>query len=248
MFRHRNKGRTFYHNVRLAALLSTVAGIVNIVGLLSFHTLTTNVTGHFAFFSEGLFLENFVFALISIIYVLCFLAGAFVGNTAMELTSKRRTRASYMLPISLEIMSLATVVLLHVVVKDVPLVLLGGLLLFAMGMQNALVTRISGAVVRTTHLTGLFTDLGIELSQLFFYKKPKERKRLFRSVFLRLIIIGGFFTGGIVGALFHQYYALWTLILPITLLGVALYYNRLRVNYLQIRRRWRRMRIQRTIR
>lgn len=40
-------------------------------------------------------------------------------------------------------------------------------LLFAMGLQNALVTKISNATVRTTHLTGLFTDLGIELSQLF---------------------------------------------------------------------------------
>jgi uncharacterized membrane protein YoaK (UPF0700 family) len=47
-------------------------------------------------------------------------------------------------------------------------------MLFAMGMQNAMVTKISQSIVRTTHLTGLFTDLGIELSQLFFYKKIDE--------------------------------------------------------------------------
>ena len=41
-------------------------------------------------------------------------------------------------------------------------------LLIAMGIQNALVTYISKSVVRTTHLTGLFTDLGIDFSQLFF--------------------------------------------------------------------------------
>jgi len=37
----------------------------------------------------------------------------------------------------------------------------------AMGMQNSLVTRVSGAVVRTTHLTGVFTDLGIEGARWF---------------------------------------------------------------------------------
>ena len=44
-------------------------------------------------------------------------------------------------------------------------------LLFVMGIQNSLVTKVSVSVVRTTHLTGLFTDLGIELSQLFFYRQ-----------------------------------------------------------------------------
>lgn len=47
-------------------------------------------------------------------------------------------------------------------------------MLFAMGIQNSLVTNISKSTVRTTHLTGLFTDLGIELSQLFFYKNPRK--------------------------------------------------------------------------
>ena len=52
------------------------------------------------------------------------------------------------------------------------------ILLFAMGLQNSLVTKASQSVVRTTHLTGLFTDLGIELSQLFFYRKTIEALQL----------------------------------------------------------------------
>jgi uncharacterized membrane protein YoaK (UPF0700 family) len=48
---------------------------------------------------------------------------------------------------------------------------IAGLLLFAMGAQNSLVTRVSQSVVRTTHLTGIFTDLGIELSKMFFQKR-----------------------------------------------------------------------------
>lgn len=173
MFRHRDKGRTYAHNIRLASLLSTVAGIVNIIGVLSVHTLTTNVTGHFAFFSEGLFLKDYRLALLSILYVTCFFIGAFIANTCMELTSKQTTHFSYILPITLECILLIGVSISNWFMKPAD-ISLACLLLFAMGLQNALVTKVSGSVVRTTHLTGLFTDLGIELSQLFFYKNIRK--------------------------------------------------------------------------
>ena len=54
MFKHHGASRTFYHNFKLAILLSFVSGIVNVSGLFAFGVLTTNVTGHFAFFSEKL--------------------------------------------------------------------------------------------------------------------------------------------------------------------------------------------------
>lgn len=55
MFRHKGKGRTYYHNLKLASILSGVAGLVNITGVLSVNNLTTNVTGHFAFFLNNYF-------------------------------------------------------------------------------------------------------------------------------------------------------------------------------------------------
>lgn len=227
MFRHRDRGRTFVHNVQLAALLSIVAGVVNIVGVLSFKTLTTNVTGHFAFFSEELFSNNYGLAFLSIIYVISFFLGAFLANTTMEMTSRGAAHYSYMLPLSIEIF-------LIVLVAFSPAnyaVVLSCVLLMAMGLQNALVTKISGSVVRTTHLTGLFTDLGIELSQMIFYKKSNERKRLKRAILLKAIIIGGFFCGGIIGALMYGWFDRRTLCLPIFILLVALYNDRMLLGY-----------------
>ncbi|MEG1591792.1 hypothetical protein [Chryseobacterium sp.] len=55
MFRHKGKGRTYYHNLKLASILSGVAGLVNITRVLSVNNLTTNVTGHFAFFLNNYF-------------------------------------------------------------------------------------------------------------------------------------------------------------------------------------------------
>lgn len=236
MFRHRDKGRNYIHNVQLAALLSTVAGIVNIVGVLSFKTLTTNVTGHFAFFSEELYRNNYLFAFLSMLYVISFLLGAFVANTTMELTSRGRLHFSYSLPIIIEIGLLLFVSFFNFPVFN-SAVWLSCTLLLAMGLQNALVTKISGSVVRTTHLTGLFTDLGIELSQLIFYKKTNERKRLKGGILLKIIIIGGFFLGGILGAFIYSWWERRTLLLPVIILLIALNYDRLLLGFYRLSRR-----------
>jgi len=89
--------------------------------------------------------------------------------------------------------------------------LMAFLLLFAMGIQNSLVTKISQSTVRTTHLTGLFTDLGIELSQLFFYKKPEETKKLKTNIYLRFSIITFFFIGCVTGGYVYKQIEMRTL-------------------------------------
>jgi uncharacterized membrane protein YoaK (UPF0700 family) len=80
-----------------------------------------------------------------------------------------------------------------------------------MGLQNSLVTTISRATVRTTHLTGLFTDLGIELSQLLFYKQHAQRSKLFSAIRLRFTIIGFFFIGGLAGGVGYSVIQLYVL-------------------------------------
>src|SRR5690606_32938979 len=106
MFRHKGKGRTYSHNLKLASILSFVAGTVNITGVLALGTLTTNVTGHFAFFSEELFFKNIEMAFVSLVYILFFLTGAFVSGLLIELVSKSKYYLAYILPISIEIIVL----------------------------------------------------------------------------------------------------------------------------------------------
>jgi uncharacterized membrane protein YoaK (UPF0700 family) len=48
-------------------------------------------------------------------------------------------------------------------------------LAYAMGLQNALVTRVSGAVVRTTHMTGVVTDIGIQLVKMMTWVREGAR-------------------------------------------------------------------------
>ncbi len=242
MFRHQGKGRTYSHNLKLASILSGVAGTVNIAGVLSVGTLTTNVTGHFAFFSEVLVLKNYRMALAYMLYILFFLLGAFVSGLLTEMVAKYKYQSAYVIPISIEIGILVWAGVAYgwppvgVLASPVALSLA---LLFAMGMQNALVTKISKSVVRTTHLTGLFTDLGIELSQFFFYKGSAEQSGLYRSVFLKLMIIACFFSGGVVGGFLYLNLGLKTLLFPAGLLLFVLWYDRLLFRYYHLKRRLR---------
>jgi uncharacterized membrane protein YoaK (UPF0700 family) len=66
---------------------------------------------------------------------------------------------------------------------------------FACGLQNALASRYRGIILRTTHLTGLFTDLGISLGM---------RARGFDvpawKLAIPVLLILSFFLGGLCGA------------------------------------------------
>jgi len=107
-----------------------------------------------------------------------------------------------------------------------------------MGLQNALVTKVSQSFVRTTHLTGLFTDLGIELSQLLLYKENAAYKSIRRSIFLKTMIISGFFLGGMLGGLGYQHFQLKILLLPVVMLLGALWYDRLLFRYYHLKRKF----------
>src|SRR5690554_849485 len=233
MLRRSGSSRTYKHNIYLASTLSLVAGVVNITGWMGLGVLTTNVTGHFVFLSEEIMHQNLQIAIGFFLLINAFLFGAFISSVCTEggRYGTQKHLVSYVLPISLEILILTAVALSDLFIPSIESykVLLAMLLLFAMGMQNALVTQVSQSVVRTTHLTGIFTDLGIELSQLIYYKKSEDRSVLKHSIFLKLMIISNFFFGGIIGALLYGTYELRTLLLSVFILVAILSYDNITI-------------------
>ena len=239
MFRHKGKNRTFAHDLRLATLLSFVAGLVNITGVLALKTLTTNVTGHFAFFAEEIMRHDYATAITFLLFTVFFLLGSFLSSFLQELISLRNPDLSHIFPITLEMVILIAVGLFG---SSSGIFTLDGKLtaffmLIAMGIQNSLVTNISRSVVRTTHLTGLFTDLGIELSQLFFYKNPEDIKKLKTSIFLRFSIISFFFLGCFSGGIIYQFLEIKTLFIAALVLLLAQWYDYMRLKFHLIKRK-----------
>tara|TARA_R110001592_G_scaffold178480_4_gene419521 strand:+ start:2283 stop:3017 length:735 start_codon:yes stop_codon:yes gene_type:complete len=238
MFRHQGKRRTFKNNLRIAIVLSFVAGIVNLAGFLAIHQLTTNVTGHFALFINDILQFEFWKGLAYFLYIVSFLIGSFTSSLLIEWAMKTQKLNIFILPTLLE----SAILLLVVVLTDLSMLEsphgIAYLLLFAMGVQNSFVTKISNAVVRTTHLTGLFTDLGIELSQLLFLKKTAKRKSVFSTIKLRVYIISFFFLGGIIGGFLYMKIELNALIIAAVILLSGLIYDDMRHRFLLAKRKY----------
>ncbi|MCD9575472.1 YoaK family protein [Flavobacterium soyae] len=231
MFRHIGEKRTLKHDLGIASLLSFVAGVVNVASFIAVQRLTTNVTGHFAFFVDEVFKFNMWQGFIYFLYIFFFFLGSFTSSVLVEIMSKRNNRQIYSVPVIIESIILFTVAIFgQQLISESPNIL-AFLLLFAMGLQNSLVTKISNATVRTTHLTGLFTDLGIELSQLFFYKLKDQKQKLYSSIKLRLTIISFFFLGGIFGGIFYSIVKLYVLGIVGTILLIGLAYDDIKLKF-----------------
>lgn len=230
MFKHKGVRRTHIHNVRLAVLLSLTAGLVNGESFLGFSVLTTNVTGHAALFAEKLSIKDWQSSWIIAFWMILFLAGAFFSSFVIDVIGKNQ-QYSNLIPISLEIIILSVAALIGDYYKSqiFSLHLIAGSVLFAMGMQNALVSMISKSVVRTTHLTGTFTDLGIEIAQLKFVKET-HKKELKSRINLKVLIIFSFILGAILGAYIFRDFSYYSFFAPALILIFALLYDIFRIN------------------
>ena len=237
MFRHHGKTRTLSHNLKIASLLSFVAGIVNVAGFLAVQKLTTNITGHFAFFVDEIFKLDFWQGFVYFLYIFFFFLGSFISNFLIEFISQKNDRYIYIVPASIECIILFIIGFYGYKLITHHPNFIAFSLLFAMGLQNSLVTTISNASVRTTHLTGLFTDLGIEFSQLFFYKAKEQKHRLISSIKLRLTIISFFFIGGVMGGIIYTSMGLHVLIFAAACLAIGLIYDNIKFKLISLRRK-----------
>ena len=229
MLRHYGIKRTYIHNFRLAVLLCLTAGFVNAVGFLGFFHLTTNVTGHAAIFAERVAQQDWKIATIVATWMLLFLGGALFSSLIINKIG-HHARFSYVIPILIE---LAILIFCAVYGGNRLLFSNGffvGCLLFAMGIQNALVSVISGSVVRTTHLTGTFTDLGIDIAQLRWTNLPAQQELVSR-IKLRLSINFFFMLGALAGAYFYIRFSFNAFLLPCLILCFILLFDVFRLHF-----------------
>ena len=171
MFSREGSARSDGQNRWLAGCLAFVGGFVNSSGFVLIGSFTSHVTGNVGRLADDAATGQYTAAVAALTLVLCFFAGAFSASVIVESRFLgRATSRAYALALTVEALLLLLFTLLsyvtasaHPRVRDAE----AALLCIAMGLQNALVSRLSGAVVRTTHLTGVVTDLGIEGARWF---------------------------------------------------------------------------------
>jgi uncharacterized membrane protein YoaK (UPF0700 family) len=191
-------------NLHLGILLTFVAGAVNAGGFLCVGQYTSHMTGIASSIADLLALAKFHLAFLGLVFLLSFIFGA--GTTAILINiAKNKNHSSKLaMPLMLEIVLLLILGLASI--GDYWLVNLEFLVIcmlcFMMGLQNAMITKISNVRMRTTHVTGLSTDIGIQIGKLIYkFLGGKEVKINYGNLVMQMSILLTFLFGGLVGAL-----------------------------------------------
>ena len=203
--------RTTQANIRLGAFLAFVAGATNAGGFLAVGQYTSHMTGVLSSIADHLVLGQLTLAIAAGGAIVAFVGGAMTTAILVNWGLRRRLHSAYGLPLFLEAVALlvfgvAGSSIDHFAPLFIPLTVL--LLCFIMGLQNAVITKISRAEIRTTHVTGLVTDIGIELGKLLYINPRDAADPVLanrRKLRIHTLLVCCFFIGGLAGALGFKY-------------------------------------------
>ena len=220
--------RTRTSDAQLGMVLTFVAGAINAGGFLAIGQYTSHMSGIFSAMADNVALGAFELVGAGLAAFIPFVAGAATSAFLIKWGRRHAAGIQYAIPIMLEALLLCLLGLVGALVHPISSLLLSAVppLCFIMGLQNATVTKLSGARIRTTHITGLVTDLGIELGKLLFVNRDDgdhapvlaDRPKM-RLLSLMLIC---FFVGGVTGAFgFKIFGFLFAIPIALLLFGIA---------------------------
>ncbi|MDH6251552.1 uncharacterized membrane protein YoaK (UPF0700 family) [Chryseobacterium sp. H1D6B] len=207
MLRNYSNSRTLGDNIRLGTLTAFTAGTINIASLLIFLSFTSNVTGHYAILAAEISKGNWTQVAVVGGWIFLFFFGSFLSNFIVINFNKRSKYFAHSMPLVLEIICLLFVGIYGQFFYQKTLEeteYLVALMLFATGLQNGLTASISNFSVKTTHLTGTTTDLGILLS-MFTHKKYRRNSELISRAKLLTSIMAAYVLGAVFSGLTYFY-------------------------------------------
>lgn len=217
--------RTEGSDAALAVILAWVAGAANAGGFFVLGQYTSHMTGHLSQLADNLALGNLWFTLIAALAVCAFIAGAAFSTVLINWARIHTSQRQYALPIALQGTFLLCFSGGGWLVGEAGRVFSLACLCFIMGMQNATITKLSSARIRTTHCTGIVTDIGIELGRAAYRRLSPQAPVIFDRAKLAILVwlVTAFVLGGLVGALGYSYLGfVFSVPLGLTLLALAL--------------------------
>jgi uncharacterized membrane protein YoaK (UPF0700 family) len=221
--------RTSNIDLVLAGLLSSIAGSLNAVGFLIAGSFTANMTGNISAFANNLANGAVVMSLSFMGLVAAFVCGASMAALVIRAGEKSKLRSIYALAITAEaviLLLLGMVLILSFAHPHETLLVI--ILSLVMGLQNAVTTMISRARVRTTHVSGMATDIGIELAAIV--GDAKSRQDAMPKLKLHSLTLASFAIGGVCGALLFQIVGSWLFVIAASVLLLIAVPEALRAN------------------
>jgi len=207
------RDRSERYDAHLAFFLTFIAGAANAGGYMAFRQYTSHMTGIASAAADAIALGNIQAAFIGALAISAFILGAAVSAVLINWGRRKGLFSQYASPLLLEAILISCFGLIGDQLQSVhgsivPLTVI--LLCFIMGLQNAMITKLSGARIRTTHITGMVTDVGIELGKLAYINRPVRDQHPVKADRGKILLLSGlilmFFVGGVTGAVgFNQY-------------------------------------------
>lgn len=202
MLVHEGEARTRAKDESLAWTFASLAGALNAAGFYAFGSYSSNMTGNVSALADHLGLGDLRLALHALALVATFVMGAMIATLLIGAGRERCLRGVYAYGVLAEAALLAG---LGSLAPWLPADSRGAVLAlglsFLLGLQNATVTQITNARVRTTHVTGMVTDIGIGLANLLERHPAADRGKLR----LHLVTVAAFLGGGLVGVLLYRW-------------------------------------------
>ena len=200
--------RTEKINLALAGMLATIAGALNAAGFLAAGVFTANMTGNVSAFADTLVTGEIAVALWLLPSVFTFILGAYCAAILVLRGLANKVRGAFAWAIVLEALLLAALSIgMTLTDGKISEVLMTVSLSFVLGFQNSVTTLISEARVRTTHVSGMATDIGVGLASLSGDRE--KRKDASAKLKLHSLTLSSFAIGGIAGAIAFNWTGPW---------------------------------------
>ncbi|WP_071058338.1 YoaK family protein [Pelistega sp. MC2] len=204
------KARTYSANTELVCFLSFVAGAINAGGFLAVQQYTSHMSGIVSHMSDMIALGEVSLVLWGFGALLAFIAGSATTAVIINLMRHLHLQSEYALPIFIEACALMFFGLLDGIRWEISWLwtsLTVATLCYIMGLQNAISTDISQYALRTTHVTGTVTDMGMEIGKMLYWNRASKKDinvppvhANIKKLKLLVQVLFLFFLGGIAGA------------------------------------------------
>jgi uncharacterized membrane protein YoaK (UPF0700 family) len=211
--------RDAINNHQLGAVLSFVAGYINAGGFLAIGRYTSHMSGIISGVGDDVALSQWTSVAAGLSLLGAFILGSATTSVMVNWGHRSEIQSRFALPLLLEAVVIFAFGFMGSASLEssnwftIPSIAL--MLCFVMGLQNAIITKISKAEIRTTHMTGVVTDIGIELGRLFYWNQSRRANDVHlvlanrKKLKAHLLILLMFTVGAILGALSFKDFGFW---------------------------------------
>jgi uncharacterized membrane protein YoaK (UPF0700 family) len=192
MLAKRKQRLSFRLQMLYAFIYPFSTGIVIYAGLMTFSVVLTNITGLLPQIARDLYEGKLHTAASIFAWLFAFFLGGFFAGFCVEREKVRKRRYLHLLPL-IVVASIFTFVgssdtsVMHPV--GFP-----ALILFSIGIQNAMVSLTTSSLIKASQMTGVVNELGVDIAEIF-HSEGEQRKLIQREALLRVIVMVSFLLG-----------------------------------------------------